>query len=93
MNDRHPLRVAWLCWGAPAVVGVFSTIFFLTTGHFLFVMIGLLCVPVGAILSLLGAAMLANSTTGPRALISFLLPEWRRAPPSGGPGGVGAGDF
>lgn len=73
MNDRDLLRIAWICWAVPAITGVGSTILSATTGEFFFAWLGLLCIPVGVGLFLLGVAMLAAAKSSPRGLILALL--------------------
>jgi len=73
MTDLQRLRVAWLCWGIPALVGVACTVFFVLTHHLLLMMIGLVLLPVGIVLSVVGGWMLRDSDSGPRALIAILL--------------------
>jgi hypothetical protein len=64
MTDRERLRVAWNCWRIPAIVGVACTVFFIVTNYPLFAIIGLVCVPIGAVRFAVGLVMIGVATTG-----------------------------
>jgi len=73
MRDRHLLRIAWYCWGVPAILGVGATALHVLTREPIFIPIGLSCALVGPILFAVGLAMVGAARSGPRGALLLLL--------------------
>jgi hypothetical protein len=73
MNDADRIGFAWFCWGIPALFGVFVTAMHAATGEGFLVVLGLLCIPFGTLLFLVGVGMLVLAKSGPRRLVLGLL--------------------
>jgi len=73
MDDRSRLETAWFCWAVPAFIGVGATIFHWLTGNPSCVVVGLLCVPLGVLLFIVGLAHAVTAKSGRRGLMILLL--------------------